>query len=186
MRQQLPTADSDLQIIARLKRRDPAALGDLYDRYGRIVYAVALRNIRSPCAAEDIVQEVFLRVWTRVHLIDNLKGTLASWLSTITRNIAIDHLRACARHGCLKQDSFRFVPAPMRFEFSDSADRLQTALTNLTHEQRRVLELAYFEGFSQTEIAERVGRPLGTVKSCVRAALSELRRGFRRTSSPGV
>jgi RNA polymerase sigma-70 factor (ECF subfamily) len=186
MREQLPTADSDLQIIAGLKRRDPAALGDLYDRYGRIVYLVALRKVRNSHEAEDIVQEVFLRVWTRAHLIDNVRGTLGAWLLTVTRNLAIDHIRACSRHAWLEQPCVEVIPGPVSHEFSDIVDRLSAALTNLTHEQRRVVELAYYQGLSQTEISERVGKPLGTVKTCVRGALQRLRCRFNETSSPEV
>jgi RNA polymerase sigma-70 factor, ECF subfamily len=186
MRQQPTTAELDVQTIAGLKRRDPAALGDLYDRYGRIAYSVALRYLRDSSAAEDVVQEVFLRVWTRAHLLNNVKGTLVSWLITVTRNLAIDHLRAYDRDGCREQNSFEFIAVPVDFELSDNVDRLRTALTNLTQEQRRVVELAYFEGLSQTEISERVGRPLGTVKSCVRAALNKMRYGVRRASLPGI
>ena len=186
MRQQLSTVALDLQTIAGLKRRDPAALRDLYDRYGRIAYSVALRYLRDSSAAEDVVQEVFLRVWTRAHLLDNIKGTLASWLLAVTRNLAIDHLRAYDRNRSREQNSFEFVAIPVDFELSDSVDRLRTALTKLSQQQRQVVELAYFEGLSQTEISERVGRPLGTVKSCVRAALNKLRHGFSQTSLPGV
>lgn len=181
MRQQLSTAELDVQTITGLKRRDPAALRDLYDRYGRIAYSVARRYLRDSGAAEDVVQEVFLRVWMRQHLFDHVKGTLASWLLTVTRNLAIDHLRANDRNGYLKQPSLEFVAAPVYSELSDDVD-LRAALTNLTLEERRVVQLAYFEGLSQTEISERVGRPLGTVKSCVRAALNKLRHGFRQTS----
>jgi len=186
MRQQLTIAELDVRTIADLQRRDPAALGDLYDRYGRIAYSIALRYLRDSGAAEDLVQEVFLRVWTRAHLLENVKGTLASWLSTVTRNLAIDHLRAHHRDGYRELNSFEFIAVPIDFELSDDVERLRTALTNLTQEQRRVIELAYFEGLSHTEISERVGRPLGTVKSCVRAALNKLRQGFRQTSLPGV
>jgi len=183
MRQQVPTADSDLQIIAGLKRRDPATLGDLYDRYGRVVYLVALRKVRNSHEAEDIVQEVFLRVWTRAHLIDNLRGTLVAWLLTVTRNLAIDHLRACSRHALLEQTCVEVVPAPVSYECSDIVDRLSAVLANLNREQRRVVELAYYQGLSHTEISERVGKPLGTVKRCVRGALQRLRRRFGETSS---
>ena len=186
MRQQLPIADSDVHIIAGLKRRDPAALGDLYDRYGRIVYLVALRKVRNSHEAEDIVQEVFLRVWARAHLIDNFRGTLVPWLLRVTRNLTIDHLRACSQHSLLEQRCLEVVPAHVDCEFSDSVDRLNAALTNLTPEQRRVVELAYYQSLSQTEISERVGKPLGTVKSCARAALQSLRLRFGETSSRGV
>jgi len=186
MRQQVPTANSDLEIIAGLKRRDPAALGDLYDRYGRLVYLVALRKVRNSHEAEDIVQEVFLRVWTRAHLIDNLRGTLVTWLLTVTRNLTIDHLRAHSRYAWSDQSCFEDVPAPADREFSDSVDRLTAALTNLNAKQRNVVELAYYQGLSQTEISERVGKPLGTVKSCVRAALQNLRRRFSEASARGV
>src|SRR5271154_1180625 len=89
-------APEDSALVARLKRRDPQALAELYDRYGRLAYALVLRVVRDKAIAEDLVQETFLRVWNRVQSIDSEKGAIAPWLLAIARNRAIDYLRSSA------------------------------------------------------------------------------------------
>ena len=174
-----PAADTDL--ILRLQRRDPQALAELYDRYGRIAYSLILRIVRDAGTAEDLVQETFLRVWNRVHGFDAEKGAIGPWLLAIARNRAIDYLRSSSgkERNALE---FEETDHPALFTnmerdllISDAARRVKTALQKLPENHRQVIELAYFEGLSQTEMAERMGQPLGTVKTWVRAALKHLR-----------
>ena len=174
-----PSTDSDL--IARLQRRDPQALAELYDRYGRIAYSLILRVVRDSGIAEDLVQETFLRVWNRVHGFDAEKGAIGPWLLAIARNRAIDYLRSAGgrdRNALEFEETERpalYTDMERDLLLSDSARRVKSAMEKLSENHRQVIELAYFEGLSQTEMAERMGQPLGTVKTWVRAALKNLR-----------
>lgn len=177
-------ATSDATIIAGLKNREPAAMATLYDKYGRMVYSVAVRILGHTGEAEETTQEVFFRVWTRADLIDISRGSLAPWLASVARNLAIDSLRAARGRERRKEHSLSGnVAAPVEIHVSSSID-YRRAFKNLSHEQRQAIELAYFEGLSQTEISERMERPLGTVKTWVRSALSVLRETLSDRSLP--
>jgi len=173
--------EGDAELITRLQRRDPQALAELYDRYGRLAYSLILRVVRDVGVAEDLVQETFLRIWNRVQGFDAEKGSVGPWLMAVARNRAIDYLRSTTgrarnslelettEHPALYTDMERDLL------FSDKARRVKAALEKLSPRQREVIELAYYEGLSQTEMAERLGQPLGTVKTWVRTALKNLR-----------
>lgn len=172
----------DSGLVDRLRRRDPDAMGELYDRYGKVVFSIILRIVRNANTAEDLLQETFLRVWNRVHAFDQEKGSLGPWVLTVARNRAIDYLRSV--DGRMTQNAFDIerTEAPGLFANLESeiltADRIQrvrAAFDKLTPNQRMVLELAYFEGLSQSEMAERLKQPLGTVKTWVRSGLKALR-----------
>lgn len=172
----------DGDLIRRLKHREPQAMADLYDHYGRLIYSVIFRVVRNTAAAEDLVQETFLRVWNRVQAFDQDKGALGPWILTIARNRAIDYLRSV--DGRLAQSNLDLekVEHPTLFANLeddvaniDRARLLRTALEKLNPNQRVVIELAYYEGLSQSEMAERMKQPLGTVKTWVRSALKVLR-----------
>ena len=158
-------------------------MADLYDRYARILYSVVYRIVGNGGEAEEIVQEIFLRVWTRAHLIDDSRTKLRPWLLTIAHNLAIDHLRkAGGRVGNLERIPDEFIPAaasfvPTRYR-SDHAERLRRAIADLPHEQQTVIAFAYVEGMSHSEISERMGKPLGTVKTWSRTALGSLRKSI--------
>ncbi len=174
-------AKGDGDLLARLQRRDPKALAELYDRYGGIVFRLILRMVRDRGTAEDLVQETFLRVWSRVGGFDSDRGAVGPWLLAVARNRAIDYLRA---RGARIDDTIElnetenpalFVdvsPDPLHF---DLVRHIKQALAQLTPQQRHAIELAYFEGMSQTEIAERMKQPLGTVKTWMRRALEQMR-----------
>jgi len=174
-------AEDDTNLVARMQGRDPRALAELYDRYGRVVYALILRVVRDTGIAEDLVQETFLRVWNRVHGFDAQKGSIGPWLLAVARNRAIDYLRSAGGrernsveyeetdHPALYTDMEKDILA------SDKARVVKSAMDKLSPNQRQVIEMAYFEGLSQTEMAERMGQPLGTVKTWVRSALKSLR-----------
>jgi RNA polymerase sigma-70 factor (ECF subfamily) len=175
-------AEGDPELASRLKRRDPKALADLYDRYGRLAYSLILRIVRDAATAEDLVQETFLRVWNRVQGFDDERGALGPWLLAVARNRAIDYLRSAG--GRMARNSMEMIGTEHPSLFGnfesdvlhqDTARRIRGALDRLAPNQRNVIELAYFEGLSQTEMAERIGQPLGTVKTWVRAALKNLR-----------
>jgi RNA polymerase sigma-70 factor, ECF subfamily len=173
--------DLEAVLILRLQRRDPNALAELYDRYGRLVYSLILRVVRDTGVAEDLVQETFLRVWNRAHAFDAGKGAVGPWLLAVARNRAIDYLRSTAgraRHTLeLEATEHPSLYNDMEKDLlvADKARRVKAAMEKLSPNQRKVIELAYFEGLSQTEMAERMGQPLGTVKTWVRTALKNLR-----------
>lgn len=172
----------DRELAKRLKGRDPHAMSDLYDRYGRLTYSVIYRMVRNPASAEDLVQETFLRIWTRVQSFDQERGALGPWILTVARNRAIDYLRSIDGRmsaGSLEIDRVEHPKLFTDFENSaltiDRARSIRVAFKKLNPNQRMVIELAYFEGLSQTEMAERMRQPLGTVKTWVRSALKVLR-----------
>jgi RNA polymerase sigma-70 factor (ECF subfamily) len=174
------TASGDTELLLRLQRREPDALGELYDRYGRLVYSLILRVVRDSGTAEDLVQETFIRAWNRVQSFDAQKAAIAPWLLAVARNRAIDHLRlAQARHEPVELSQMDHPSVFNEMESDllnrDSARRIQTAMQKLPAAQRQVIELAYFEGMSQSEMAERIGQPLDTIKTWVRTALRVLR-----------
>ena len=174
-------AGNDRELIERLQRREPQALAELYDRYGRLVYSLILRVVRDTGIAEDLVQETFLRVWNRVQGFDAEKGCIAPWLLAVARNRAIDYLRSAAgreRNAVEFEETDHpalYTDMEQDILTSDSTRRVKAAMEKLSANQRQVIELAYFEGLSQTEMAERMGQPLGTVKTWVRTALKNLR-----------
>jgi RNA polymerase sigma-70 factor, ECF subfamily len=175
-------AEGDRELADRLKRRDHQAMADLYDKYGRLTYVLIHRIVRNVGVTEDLVQETFLRVWNRVQAFDHEKGALGPWILTVARNRAIDYLRSV--DGRMAQNAYDLETSESPALFAnlesevlnaDRARRLKTAFEKLTANQKTSIELAYYEGLSQTEIAERMKQPLGTVKTWVRTALRVLR-----------
>lgn len=178
-------AGDESELIGRLRRRDPDAMADLYDRYGRVVYSVIFRVVRNAAVAEELAQEAFLRAWNRGEDFDASRGRIGPWLLTIARNRAIDYLRSTAgqqqAHTFELASSERvslFVDTENKMLDQEQARRIRVAFGQLNENQRRVLEMAYFEGLSQTEMADKLGQPLGTVKTWVRTALITLRESF--------
>ena len=172
----------DGDLAARLKRREHAAMGELYDRYGRLAYSLIYRIVRDVGVAEDLVQETFLRVWNRAQGFDAERGALGPWLLAVARNRAIDYVRSAGGKMAKGALDLEYAERPalfINFEADvlsqDQARRVRAALEKLNENQRHVIELAYFEGLSQSEMAERMGQPLGTVKTWVRTALKNLR-----------
>jgi RNA polymerase sigma-70 factor (ECF subfamily) len=171
----------DADLARRLKARDETAVGELYDRYGRLAYTLIYRIVRDQSVAEDLVQESFLRVWNRAHAFDAERGSLGPWILTVARNQALDYIRSVQGRvwsGMVSADSEH--PGAFRDWEGDMLDgirldQVQTALTKLSDNQRTVIELAYFEGLSQSEMADRLKQPLGTVKTWIRTALKTLR-----------
>lgn len=171
----------DTELVQALKDGQSSALGILYDRYGRLVYGLALRILNNPQEAEDLTQEIFLVLW-RSNTYNPARGSLSSFLTTMTRSRAIDKLRS--RGTSLKfldrwRRNMTAETAPNSpFEqasLSERSQRVRNALAQLSEDQRQVLEMAYYQGLSQSEIAQQLDLPLGTVKTRSRLGLLKLR-----------
>jgi RNA polymerase sigma-70 factor (ECF subfamily) len=173
--------EGDRALVERLQRRDAQALAELYDRSGRLGYALIFRIVRDTGVAEDLVQETFLRVWNRAKGFDAEKGALGPWLLAVARNRAIDYLRSSTgrlRNALEVEETehpAQFLDLEKEILQSDRVRRVRDAFGRLSPNQREVIEMAYFEGLSQSEMAEKMGQPLGTVKTWVRTALAILR-----------
>ena len=171
-------ARDDRELMRRVAEDDVGAFGAIYDRHARSVYGLAFRMMRERSAAEDVVQETFVALWRSRHSYRPDRGSLGSWLLTITRNRSIDAMRRGRGHVHAELDSTSEQEAPERTD-DEALRRLEAgtigvALRTLPEAQRQALELSYFDGLSQTEIAARVGIPLGTVKGRMRLALKKL------------
>jgi RNA polymerase sigma-70 factor (ECF subfamily) len=163
---------------------DPGALGPLYDRYASLVYGLALGILANPDEAQDLSQEVFLTL-CRQHNYDAARGTLGAYLTTLTRSRAIDRLRRRTRSVRLLRAQWQSAPPPEpaaspleRVSMGECAERVRRALGELPDSERRALEMAYYQGLTQAEIADDLGAPLGTVKSWCRRGLQELKRAL--------
>ena len=177
-----PGADAaaeDSVLLERVRRGDEAAMAALYDRYSRIVYSVSLRVLRDVPAAEDVLQEIFMQVWRNPGSFLATKGSLGGWLAVVARNRSIDTLRRRR-----PTDQVEEVALASPFNLAEEAERnslmerARAAIVHLPGEQRKMLEMAFFDGLTHTEIAEVTGDPLGTVKTRIRSALLTLRKAF--------
>ena len=172
---------SDEQLLARIGSGDAGALGEIYDVYGRTVFAVVYRMLSSPEAAEEVVQDVFHSVWRRAADYQPERGAVRTWLLAIARNAAIDWRRTKGKRieREVELDAAATRPSESSVEeaviMSLRAERVREGVRALPPEQRDVLALAFWGGLTQTEIAERTGTPLGTVKSRVRLGMDKLR-----------
>jgi RNA polymerase sigma-70 factor (ECF subfamily) len=171
---------SDVSLLHAIARRDEAALSSLYDRYRVILFGLLVRILSSREEAEDILQEVFIQVWRRAADFDELRGKPFTWLVTLARSRAIDRLRLLQARDRVAVAAARDAPEEASDAMLDTLRSEQKrivaeALAELPEEQRRALMLAYFEGLTQTEIAARLGSPLGTVKTRMRSGMIKLR-----------
>lgn len=170
---------SDEAVVALVARSEEAALGELYDRYGAPAYGLARRIVRDPSLAEDVVQEAFLAIWRGAARFLPERARAATWIMTLVHRRAVDVVRREQRRRALPLedgDDDRVVEAAddavwLRLE----RERVQQALAALPDQQRETIELAYYGGFTQSELAERLGRPVGTIKSQMFAGLTNLR-----------
>ncbi len=166
-------------LIARIRAGDGSAMAELYDRYSGIVYGVALRVLGSTASAEDLLQEVFLQLWRNPQAFDPDRGRLAPWLAVIARNRSIDMLRRRPM-----EEDIDELPISTGINLEDEAgermaiDKVRGVLAQLPQEQRKTLEMAFFEGMTHTEISAKLGEPLGTVKTRIRSGLLALRKAF--------
>lgn len=184
----------DSALVERMMAGDENALAALYDRYSGMLFAMLVRILRDTGAAEEVLQDLFLQLWRSAARYDAARGSLPAWLLVIGRNRAISRLR---RRGPqeVQDDGEKFsmesVASPGNMEDeawrAQMMNRLRNAMAALPGEQRKAVELAYFEGMTQTEIAAKTNTPLGTVKSRVRAAMQTLKQVFDdgTTRQPG-
>ncbi len=177
----MSTQPGDLALLERVQAGDEQALAEMYDRFTPMLYPVALRILRRAADAEDAVQDVWMQVWRRSASYDPKRGAVAAWLLTVVRTRALDRYRSLASRTRAegRVDPHDQVTPPVDPTASAVSGqigaRVRDALAQLEPQQRQVLEIAYFEGLSQTEIAERIKAPLGTVKSWTRQGLMRLR-----------
>jgi RNA polymerase sigma-70 factor, ECF subfamily len=171
----LPVSASDATLLVRVAERDRAAFELLYDRYVRSVFGLALRRLRDRQRAEDAVQETFAAVWRSAGSYRPERGPAAPWLYAIARNAVVDRMRARSEPPAEAPDLASSEPGPGdRAEASYVSWRVHRALEDLPTKEREVVELAYWSGMSQSEVAEYLHIPLGTVKTRTRSALSRL------------
>jgi RNA polymerase sigma-70 factor (ECF subfamily) len=173
-------ATEDGALLQRVRRGDQTAMAEVFDRYGRAVYSVALRILKDSGHAEDVMQEIFFQIWRNSDSFVQGRGSLGAWLVVVARNRSIDLLRrrkptdsvddvVLASHCNLAAEA----------EHNAMIEKVRKVLQDLPAEQQRSMELAFFEGLSHAEIAERTGDPLGTVKTRIRLALITLRKAFQ-------
>ena len=183
-----PSSGDDDALLQRIAAGDEQALGALYDRWSPLVFSLCVHILGDDDEAEEAVEETFWQAWRQAARYDITRGAVSTWLTTIARSRALDRLRARRRR---QEDAMSDLSETKRAAVEETARRgddpasgaevserralVRQALLALPPEQREVLELAYFRGLSQTEIAERTGQPLGTIKTRVRLAMEKLR-----------
>ncbi len=171
-------------LMARILRNDIKAFEELYDKFNRVVFSVILNIVRIPAEAEEILQEVFVTLWNKRQEYDFSKSSPVTWMITMARNRAIDKLRSNEFKGAMRSNSLEDSPlSSMRNEgdnpldgalFDEKQRLVQSALQQLPQDQQIIIRVAYFEGLSQSEIAQRYSIPLGTVKTRMRLAMKKL------------
>jgi RNA polymerase sigma-70 factor (ECF subfamily) len=185
------TSQADRDLLLRAADGDQQAIAALYDRYGEVLYAVAYRVARQRADAEDAVVEAFSQAWRDASRFEASRGSVAGWLTMIARSRALDIVRARNRRerittsassreadGMLAMGSSPADPADS-YDSTERKRRVQAALETLSPPQRQAIELAFFEGLSQSEIAQRLEEPLGTIKTRVRLGMLKLRESLR-------
>ena len=180
---------ADSALLDQIARRQEHALGELYDRYGRLVFSLALNIVGDQATAEEITQDVFYRVWTKAETYRVEQAKVSTWLTSITRHRAIDVLRY--RNVRPDASSLAWADAPPNLapanesrleevaELNFERRRIRQAVAELPAEQRLVLALAYFHGLTQREIAAQLDQPLGTVKTRIRLGMQKLRQALQ-------
>lgn len=176
---------TDAELLGRSARGDKQAFAQLYDRFSRPLFSMAWKIVGNQTEAEDLVQEVFVDLWAKAPEFDARRAQPFTWAVSIMRNKAIDRLRSRTRRGAIVERSAEDIaaralgaePVDVRdsVSSSDSAGMIRAAFTALPDDQQAAIELAYFEGLTQTEIAERLSQPLGTIKARIRRGLLRLR-----------
>ena len=174
----------ELDLLARITKRERAAFEQLYTRYSNILYATAMKFLKEDADAQDVVQDVFIQIWDKAKLYDPAKGKPLTWALTMTRNRSIDRIRAIQRRTRLRDDfeketvadeSAGIREALSGVDASERTQILRDAVGRLSPEQRKVIDLAFFGGLTQSEIADRLGEPLGTVEARARRGLMKLK-----------
>jgi RNA polymerase sigma-70 factor (ECF subfamily) len=179
----------DAALVHRLLQRDVSAFEELYDRHSRRVYSLVLRILQQASTAEEVVQDIFLQLWRNAGQYDGSRGPFVPWLLTLARNRALDQLRLKSERQRRREDQTEELPAMVAApDFEGSLDekrratRVRELMASLNPQQKRAIELAYFEGLSHSEIANALQEPLGTVKSWIRNGLLRLKEGLQAAS----
>lgn len=172
-------AADEMRLIARIRAGEQQAMSELYDRYSSVVYGIALRVLQDAAAAEDILQDIFLQLWRKPDAFDSSRGSLGAWLAVIARHRAIDRVRQRRPETDIEEVVIA-GGTDLRDETERSLviEKVRAALNEMNPDQRKALELAYFQGLTHTEIAEKTGEPLGTIKTRIRSGLQMLRARF--------
>ena len=181
-----PTAELEIEIalLKRIGQGDRRSFEELYERFSGVLFSTAHRVLNNPEAAEDVLQEVFIQIWEKAPLYDPARGKPLTWAVTLTRNRAIDRLRSLQRRHRLHDDVEKQAATLEQFDDRSSLDAvngveraqmIRAAIGKLSAEQRQAIELAFFSGLTQTEIAERLHEPLGTIKARIRRGMMRLR-----------
>jgi RNA polymerase sigma-70 factor (ECF subfamily) len=183
---------ADLTLLERIARRDGSAVGELYDRHSQLLYSLIDRIVRDDGEAEDILQEVVLRVWEKAETYDPALGTPTAWLVRIARNRAIDRVRARQSRPVthpseevlpLVTVDEDLAPGPERSAaHAEQQQAIEAALRQIPDEQRVLIEQAFFEGYTQSELAARFKLPLGTVKTRIRSGMLSMRKHLQHLS----
>jgi RNA polymerase sigma-70 factor (ECF subfamily) len=169
----------DAELPVRLSRGDRGALKELFDRHAGQVFALAQRILKDRSEAEDVVQETFIEVWRRAQQYDASRGQLSTWMFVIARSRAIDRVRRRRPSESTAAEQADWIADPFQeVQSKQAARQVMSALAELPGEQRDVIDLAFFEGLTQQEIAGRTGIPLGTVKTRMRLAMDKLARSI--------
>jgi RNA polymerase sigma-70 factor (ECF subfamily) len=175
-----PSVEDDQSLLALVRKGDEQAMASLFDRYSKVVYSVALRVLRDPAAAEDVLQEIFMQVWRNPDSFTSTRGSLGGWLAVVARNRSIDTLRR--KRSADSVDDVVLASSTniaSEVERNSLMERARGIIVTLPAEQRKTLEMAFFDGLTHSEIAELTGDPLGTVKTRIRSALLTLRKAFQ-------
>ncbi len=183
---QIARNEEDLRLMKRIVGRDQQAFAGLYDRYAPVIYTMVLRMVKSTAEAEDLVQDIFVQIWNKAHLFAESKGSVYTWVMTLARRKAIDRVRSqdYGNRGESVDDEEKPVDIPdTAYEANpliatvsrEYEELMRNSLAAISPEQRTVIELSYYDGYTQAQIAERLQLPLGTVKTRMRQGLITLR-----------
>lgn len=173
-------AERDYSLLQKVRLRDEAAMADIFDHYSAMAYSIALRVLKDSAQAEDIIQDVFFQVWQSPETFAPDRGSFGAWLAVIVRNRSVDVIR---RRRTSEAVDDVVLPANVdiasEVERNTVIERVRSVMKSLPIEQRETIELAFFNGLTHAEIAEKKGEPLGTIKTRIRSALTTLRKAFR-------
>ena len=189
----IPTANRevspDATLVHRLLQKDVSAFEQLYDRHSRAIYSLVLRILQQAGTAEEVVQDIFLQLWRNAAQYDVSRGPFVPWLFTLARNRALDTLRLKSERQRRREDQTEELPPiasvpqyEQQFDEMRRAEKVRTLMASLSPQQKKAIELAYFEGLSHSEIAAALKEPLGTVKSWIRNGLLRLKEELQATT----
>lgn len=181
---------NDETLMRLIAQAQESALGELYDRYNRLVYSMAINSVGEPALAEEITQDVFLRIWNKATTYQAEQGKVMTWIASITRYRSIDMLRRLKvrpegnRSAWVEEDDEPFesidpIDIEEQVELNQRSENIRKAIAELPKDQRQALTLAFFNGYSHAEIAQILNEPLGTVKTRIRLAMQKLRQTLR-------